>query len=67
VRQHLLRAAELAGTELPLMSTWLMALPGTPPSLLVSAEGVRVVLEVDEPARTLTTSTVIIPPYLLPS
>jgi CheY-like chemotaxis protein len=64
VHVHLYRAAELAGTELPMISTWLMALPGRPPSLLVTVQGVRVVLEVQEAARTLTTSTVIIPPYL---
>ncbi|MDY7230028.1 response regulator [Hyalangium rubrum] len=64
VQMHLHRAAELAGTELPMMSTWLLALPGTPPSLLVTVQGVRVVLEVDDAARTLTTSTFIIPPHL---
>lgn len=64
VRLHLLRAAELAGSELPMMSTWLMALPGSPPSLLVTVAGVRVVLEVDDAARTLRATTVIIPPHL---
>lgn len=64
VRQHLLRAAELAGGELPMMSTWLMALPGSPPSLLVTVDGVRVVLEVDDAARSLLATTVIIPPHL---
>jgi len=64
LRQRLYRAAELASGELPLMSTWLMALPGTPPSLLVTVEGVRVVLEVDDGARRLTVSMVIIPPHL---
>lgn len=64
LRQRLYRAAELAGGELPLMSTWLMALPGTPPSLLVTTEGVRVVMEVDDGARQLTASVVIIPPHL---
>lgn len=64
VRQRLYRAAELAGGELPLMSTWLMALPGTPPSLLVTAEGVRVVMEVEDRTRELTASIVIIPPHM---
>ena len=64
LRLRLYRASELAGGELPLMSTWLMALPGTPPSLLVTVEGVRVVLEVDDPARQLTASVVIVPPHL---
>lgn len=64
LRQRLYRAAELAGGELPLMSTWLMALPGTPPSLLVTAEGVRVVLEVDDRTRQLTASVVIVPAHL---
>ncbi|HLL01869.1 MAG TPA: response regulator [Myxococcaceae bacterium] len=61
---HLYRAAELAGTELPMMSTWLIALPGSTPSLLVTVQGVRMVVEVDEPARALTVTTVIIPTYL---
>jgi CheY-like chemotaxis protein len=65
LRQRLFRAAELAaGEELPLMSTWLMALPGTPPSLLVTVEGIRVVLEVNDRARQLTVAVVIIPPHL---
>lgn len=64
LRQRLYRAAELASGELPLMSSWLMALPGTPPSLLVTAEGVRVVLEVDDSARQLITSLIIVPPHL---
>jgi CheY-like chemotaxis protein len=61
---HLYRAAELAGTEFPMMSSWLMALPGWPPSLLVTVQGVRMVMEVDNDARTLEVTTVIIPPYL---
>lgn len=61
---HLYRAAELAGTELPLMSTWLVALPGNTPSLLVTVQGVRMVLEMDEAARTLTVTTVVVPTYL---
>jgi CheY-like chemotaxis protein len=61
---HLYRAAELAGTELPMMSTWLVALPGRPPSLLATVQGVRMVLELDEDARTLTVSTVVIPTWL---
>jgi CheY-like chemotaxis protein len=64
VRQHLLRATELAGSELPMTSTWLMALPGDPPSLLVTVDGIRVVLEVDDVARKLVATTVIIPPHL---
>ncbi|MBL0698845.1 response regulator [Comamonas sp. JC664] len=64
VRLHLLRAAELVGTELPLASTWLMALPGTPPSLLVTLEGVQVVLEVDDAQRQLTASEVSLAPGL---
>ena len=65
VRLHLLRAAELVGTELPLASTWLQALPGTPPSLLVTVEGVRVVLEVDDERRVLLASDVDVPGRLL--
>lgn len=65
VRVHLLRAAELVGTELPMTSSWLHALPGTPPSLLVTVEGVRVVLEVDDERRELAASSVEIPPDLL--
>ena len=61
---HLYRAAELASTELPLMSTWLIALPGDTPSLLVTVQGIRMVLEMNEGARTLTVSTVVIPPHL---
>jgi CheY-like chemotaxis protein len=64
VRMHLHRAAELAGNELPLASTWLMALPGTPPSLMVTVEGVQVVLDLDEARRTLTASSVLVPPEL---
>jgi CheY-like chemotaxis protein len=64
VQMHLYRAAELASTELPMMSTWLMALPSNPPSLLVTVQGVRVVLEMNGAERTLTVATVIIPPYL---
>lgn len=65
VRVHLLRAAELVGTELPLSSTWLMALPGDPPSLLVTAEGVQVVLEVDDERRTLSATSTTVPAHLL--
>ncbi|MCP3168010.1 response regulator [Myxococcus qinghaiensis] len=65
VRMHLLHAAELVGTELPMASTWLMALPGTPPALLVSVEGVRVVLEVDDEARVLRGTSVDLPAHLL--
>ena len=65
VRVHLLRAAELVGTELPLASTWLMALPGEPPSLLVTAEGVQVVLEVDDERCALTATSVTVPASLL--
>ncbi|MCP3058998.1 response regulator [Myxococcus sp. K38C18041901] len=65
VRMHLLRAAELVGTELPMASTWLMALPGTPPALLVCVEGVRVVLDVDDEARVLRATSVDLPPGLL--
>ncbi|MCY1018913.1 response regulator [Pyxidicoccus sp. MSG2] len=65
VRLHLLRAAELVGTELPMTSTWLMALPGVPPALLVTVGGVRVVLEVDDEQRVLTASSIDIPPDLL--
>ncbi len=65
VRLHLLRAAELVGTELPMTSTWLMALPGHPPALLGTVEGVEVVLEVDDEQRVLTASTAVIPPHLL--
>jgi CheY-like chemotaxis protein len=61
---HLYRAAELAGTELPMMSTWLIALPASTPSLLVTVQEVRMVLEMDEAARTLTVTTVVIPTYL---
>jgi CheY-like chemotaxis protein len=64
VRVHLLRAAELAATELPLASTWLMALHSERPSLLVTVEGVRVVLEVDDAACTLTASIVMVPSHL---
>ncbi|WP_426755616.1 response regulator [Myxococcus sp. Y35] len=64
VRLHLLRAAELVGTELPLASTWLMALPGNPPSLLVTVEGVQVVLEVDDTQRRLIASEVSLSPDL---
>ncbi|MBU8900124.1 response regulator [Corallococcus sp. H22C18031201] len=64
VRLHLLRAAELAATEAPRTSHWLMALPSAQPSLLVTVEGVRVVLEVDDAARALTASLVIIPSHL---
>ncbi len=64
VRLHLHRAAELAGNELPMASNWLMAMPGTPPSLLVTVEGVRVVLDVDEASRTLIVSSVLPPPEL---
>ncbi|MFP2912294.1 response regulator [Pyxidicoccus sp. 3LFB2] len=64
VRLHLLRAAELVGTELPMTSTWLMALPGSPPALLVTVEGVEVVLEVDDARRELNAITVVIPPHL---
>ncbi|NMO20983.1 response regulator [Pyxidicoccus fallax] len=65
VRLHLLRAAELVGGELPMASTWLHALPGTPPSLLVTVEGVRVVLEVDDERRELTATSADVPPHLL--
>lgn len=61
VRLHLHRAAELAGGELPMASSWLMALPGDPPSLLVTVEGVRVVLDIEEETRTLRATTVILP------
>ncbi|WP_304504085.1 response regulator [Corallococcus sp. EGB] len=64
VRVHLLRAAELAATELPLASSWLMALHSDHPSLLVTVEGVRVVLEVDDGACALTASIVIVPSHL---
>ncbi len=64
VRLHLHRAAELAGEELPLASHWLMALPGEPPSLLVTVEGVRVVLELKVAWRHLTATAVILPPEL---
>ncbi|MFB1484229.1 response regulator [Corallococcus sp. RDP092CA] len=64
VRVHLLRAAELAATELPLASSWLMALHSDQPSLLVTVEGVRVVLEVDDAACALTASIVIVPSHL---
>jgi CheY-like chemotaxis protein len=64
VRHRLYRAAELAGGELPMASSWLLALPGHPPSLLVTVEGIRVLLEVDETARRLTATTVIVPTYL---
>jgi CheY-like chemotaxis protein len=67
VRLHLLRAAELVGTELPMTSTWLMALPGTPPALMVTVEGVQVVLEVDDAQRVLTASTAVVPPHLVSS
>ncbi|AEI64185.1 response regulator [Corallococcus macrosporus] len=64
VRLHLLRAAELVGTELPLASTWLMALPGTPPSLLVTVDGVQVELEVDDTQRRLIVHDVTLSPHL---
>ncbi|RKH55149.1 response regulator [Corallococcus llansteffanensis] len=64
VRVHLLRAAELAASELPLASSWLMALHSEQPSLLVTVEGVRVVLEVDDAACALTASIVIVPSHL---
>ncbi|WP_375756001.1 response regulator [Corallococcus exercitus] len=64
VRVHLLRAAELSATELPLASSWLMALHSEQPSLLVTVEGVRVVLEVDDAACALTASMVIVPSHL---
>lgn len=64
VRLHLLRSAELVSTELPLASTWLMALPGTPPSLLVTVDGVQVELEVDDAQRRLTVSDVTLSPNL---
>ncbi|MCP3139970.1 response regulator [Pyxidicoccus xibeiensis] len=65
VRMHLLRAAELVGTELPMASTWLQALPGTPPSLLVTVEGVQVMLEVDDTERALTATVSFVPSHLL--
>lgn len=65
VRLHLLRAAELVGTELPMTSTWLMALPGVPPALLVTVSGVQVVLEVDDEQRVLTATSINVPPHLL--
>lgn len=65
VRLHLLRAAELVGTELPMASTWLQALPGGPPSLLVTVEGVRVVLEVDDERRVLLATSADVPGHLL--
>jgi DNA-binding response OmpR family regulator len=64
VRLHLFRAAELLRTGLPMMSTWLMALPGEPPSLLVTVEGVRAVMEINEEEHTLTVASLIIPTYL---
>ncbi|SET95889.1 response regulator transcription factor [Stigmatella erecta] len=64
MRLHLFRAAELLRTGLPMMSTWLMALPGEPPSLLVTVEGVRAVMEINEAERTLTVTSLIIPTYL---
>ncbi|MBN8229782.1 response regulator [Corallococcus macrosporus] len=64
VRVHLLRAAELSATELPLASSWLMALHSEQPSLLVTVEGVRVVLEVDDAACALTARMVIVPSHL---
>ncbi|WP_225411535.1 response regulator [Stigmatella hybrida] len=64
VRLHLFRAADLLRTGLPMMSTWLMALPGDPPSLLVTVEGVRAVMEINEAERTLTVTSLIIPTYL---
>ncbi|MGE6757179.1 response regulator [Corallococcus interemptor] len=64
VRVHLLRAAELSATELPLASSWLMALHSEQPSLLVTVEGVRVVLEVDDSACALTANIVIVPSHL---
>ncbi|MFP2900720.1 response regulator [Corallococcus sp. 4LFB] len=64
VRVHLLRAAELSATELPLASSWLMALHSEQPLLLVTVEGVRVVLEVDDAACALTASMVIVPSHL---
>ncbi|RKH01401.1 response regulator [Corallococcus carmarthensis] len=64
VRVHLLRAAELSATELPLASSWLMALHSEQPSLLVTVEGVRVVLVVDDAACALTATIVIVPSHL---
>lgn len=64
VRQHLLRAAELVDGALPMASSWLVALPGAPPSLLVTVQGIRVVLEVDDLARKLIATTAIIPAHL---
>ncbi|WP_224362666.1 response regulator [Hyalangium versicolor] len=64
IRQHLLRAAELANGALPMASTWLVALPGDPPALLVTVQGVRVVLEVDDTERSLLASSAIIPVHL---
>ncbi|SEM39848.1 Response regulator receiver domain-containing protein [Stigmatella aurantiaca] len=64
LRLHLFRAADLLRTGLPMMSTWLMALPGEPPSLLVTVEGVRAVMEINEAERTLTVTSLIIPTYL---
>lgn len=64
VHQHLHRAAELAGGELPLASHWLMALPGETPSLLVTVDGVQVVLELDEARRALTATDVALPSEL---
>ena len=65
VRVHLLRAAELVGTELPMASTWLLALPGDPPSLMVTVEGVQVMLEVDDEKRVLTASASFVPAHLI--
>ncbi|QSQ22146.1 response regulator [Pyxidicoccus parkwayensis] len=65
VRLHLLRAAELVGTELPMTSTWLMALPGVPPALLVTVCGVQVVLEVDDEQRMLRATSIHVPSNLL--
>lgn len=65
LRVHLLRAAELVGTELPMSSTWLMALPGDPPSLLVTVEGVQVQLLVDDAQRTLLATSITVPAHLV--
>ncbi|MFP2932585.1 response regulator [Pyxidicoccus sp. 3LG] len=65
VRVHLWRAAELVGTELPMSSTWLQALPGDPPSLMATVEGVQVMLEVDDEKGVLTASASFVPAHLL--
>ncbi|CAM4386938.1 hypothetical protein [Myxococcus xanthus] len=41
-----------------------MALPGTPPSLLVTVDGVQVELEVDDAQRRLTVRDVTLSPNL---